>query len=89
MMKVDVRLPEKGNSNSHGARPVHLIITMIKWIRTCRLLKKKSLSWQELVMKGSKLPPGISKRQYMAKAKNARAMAGYEPQFKNNYLAEM
>ena len=22
--KVDVRLPEKGNSNSHGARPVHL-----------------------------------------------------------------
>jgi len=27
-------LPGKGNSNSHGARPVHLIITMIKWIRT-------------------------------------------------------
>ena len=26
---VDVRLPGKGNSNSHGARPVHLIITMI------------------------------------------------------------
>ena len=32
-----VRLPGKGNSNSHGARPVHLIITMIKWIRTSRL----------------------------------------------------
>ena len=27
--KVDARLPGKGNSNSHGARPVHLIITMI------------------------------------------------------------
>ena len=27
--KVDVRLPGKRNSNSHGARPVHLIITMI------------------------------------------------------------
>jgi len=27
--KVDVRLPGKGNSNSHGARPVYLIITMI------------------------------------------------------------
>ena len=27
--KVDVRLPGKGNSHSHGARPVHLIITMI------------------------------------------------------------
>jgi len=35
--KVDVRLPRKGNSNSHGARPVHLIISMIKWIRTIRL----------------------------------------------------
>jgi len=27
--EVDVRLPGKGNSNSHGARPVHMIITMI------------------------------------------------------------
>ena len=34
--KVDVRLPGKGNSNSHGARPVHLIITMIKSNRTGR-----------------------------------------------------
>jgi len=42
--KVDVRLPGKGNPNSHGARPVHLIITMIKWIRTSRLSIKKSLS---------------------------------------------
>jgi len=30
------------NSNSHGARPVHLIITMIKWIRTSRLSIKNS-----------------------------------------------
>ena len=34
---VDVRLPGKGNSNSHGARPGHLIITMIKRVRTSRL----------------------------------------------------
>jgi len=34
---VDVRLPGKGNSNSHDARPVHLIIMMIKWIQTSRL----------------------------------------------------
>ena len=27
--KVDIRLPGKKNSNSHGARPVHLITTMI------------------------------------------------------------
>jgi hypothetical protein len=28
--KADVRLPGKGNSNSHGARLVHLIVSMIK-----------------------------------------------------------
>ena len=44
ILKVDVRLPGKGNSNSHGAMPVHLIITMIKWIRTSRLSIKNSLS---------------------------------------------
>ena len=27
---VDIRLPGKGNSNSHGARPVHQIISLIK-----------------------------------------------------------
>ena len=42
--RVDVRLPGKRNSNSHGARPVHLIITMIKWIQTSRLSIKNSLS---------------------------------------------
>ena len=35
--KVDVRLPGKGDSTPHGARPVHLIITMIKWIQDSRL----------------------------------------------------
>ena len=42
--KVDVKLPGKGNSHSHGARPVHIIIPMIKWIRTIRLSIKKSPS---------------------------------------------
>jgi len=28
-MMNKVRLPGKGNSNSHGARPVHLIVTMV------------------------------------------------------------
>jgi len=45
--KVDVRLPGKGNSNSHGARPVHLIIEMIQWIRTSRLAIENSLSLEE------------------------------------------
>jgi len=44
LRKVDARLPGKGNSKSHGARPVHLILTMIKWIRTSRLAIKNSLS---------------------------------------------
>ena len=35
--KVDVRLPGKDNFNCHGARPVHLIITMMKWVGTGRL----------------------------------------------------
>ena len=34
----------KGNSNSHGARPVYLIITMLNRIRTSRLPIKNSLS---------------------------------------------
>jgi hypothetical protein len=34
--KVEVRLPGKGYSNSHGARPVHLILTIMKWIRTAK-----------------------------------------------------
>ena len=42
--KLDVRLPGKGNSNCHDARPVHLIISMIKWFRTSRSPIKKSLS---------------------------------------------
>ena len=42
--KVKSRLPGKGNSKSHGARPVHLSITMIKWIRTSRLSIENSLS---------------------------------------------
>jgi len=41
--KVDVWLPGKGNSNTHGARPVLLITTMIKWTRTSRLSITNSL----------------------------------------------
>ena len=41
---------EKGNS--HGTRPVHLIITMIEWIRTSRLTMKNSLSVPVLLESG-------------------------------------
>jgi len=41
---VDVRLPEKGNSNFHGARPVHQTISMTKWTRASELSIKNSPS---------------------------------------------
>ena len=44
LRKVHIRLPGKGDSNFHGARPVHLIIAVIKWIRTRMLSIHKSLS---------------------------------------------
>ena len=51
--KVDVRLPGKGKSNSYDARPVHLIITRLQWIRTSRLSTKNSLSVSLSVKGGS------------------------------------
>ena len=45
--KVAVRLPGKGNSNSHGARLVHLIISMMKWIRASRFPMENSLSGEQ------------------------------------------
>jgi len=36
------RRPRGEHSNSHGARPGHLIITMIKWIRTSRLSRSSA-----------------------------------------------
>ena len=39
--KVDIRLPGKGDSNSHGARPVR---QKHRWTRTSRLSIKNSLS---------------------------------------------
>ena len=44
---------EKGIQNSHGARPVHQIITMIKWIRTIKLSIKNSLSQTQRDASGS------------------------------------
>ena len=45
--KVDIRLPEKANSNSHGARPVYQILSMMNWIRTSKFVNKElSLWWQ-------------------------------------------
>ena len=60
--RVDVRLPGKGHSNSHGARPVHQIITMIKWFWTCRLSIKNSLSAILAIQERSRPIPSINRR---------------------------
>ena len=45
--KLDMRLSGKGNSSSHGARPVQPIISIITWIRTSGFLIKIYLSLQD------------------------------------------
>jgi len=59
--EADERQPGKGNSNSHGARPVHAIIAMIKWIPTSRLSIENSLSLAERSVRGqnSEIPRDI------------------------------
>jgi len=64
---------------SHGARPVHLIITMIRWIRTSRLSIKNSLSHAEC---GTFAIVSGASHEYFERAKN---LSGSD----NNYLAEM
>ena len=44
---VDTRLPAKGSSNCHGARPVYQIILMTKWLWTSRLSTKNYLFLHE------------------------------------------
>ena len=82
--KVDVRLPGKGNSNSHGAKPACLIITMIKWIRASKLSIKNSLSLNKMWLAIKHIPRralrgGISKVNfhwvYQLLAINAHKMA--------------
>ena len=70
--KVDIRLPGKGNSNSHGARPVHQIIWMIKQIRTSRLSMTKSSSAQ--VPYSGPTPPEGTHRYVITLYKQHKAM---------------
>ena len=50
---VDVRLPGKEDSNSHGARLVHLVTTMMKWFWNSRLSINNSLDAVENVVADS------------------------------------
>ena len=53
--RADRRQALRGNP--HGARPVHLLITMIKWIRTSRLSIKNSLCVERTAAKRSEVDP--------------------------------
>ena len=62
-----LRVPREcgqGNSNSHGARPLHQIMTMVEWIRTSRLSIKNSLS--------------LHFRRWMSAARKWRSTGGTE-----------
>jgi hypothetical protein len=48
--KVDIRLPGKENPHLLGARQVHQIVSMIKWIRTSRSSMTISLSLSPKVL---------------------------------------
>jgi len=80
--KVDVRLPGKGNSNPHGARPVHLIITTIMWIWTSRSHLRagrliSDLSLQALV--GVLFVVGEREEKERGERERERETTGYEP----------
>jgi len=53
--QIGVRLPGEGNSDSHGARQVHLIFTMIKMIRTSRMSLQNALSGHPTLSRSSGL----------------------------------
>jgi len=74
--KVDVRPPGKGNSTSQGARPVHKIISMIKWIRTSLLSINISLADTRPAMQGvGKMRVSINIKELQDKALGCSMLA--------------
>ena len=69
----------KKKSGPHGARPVHLITKMIKWIRTSRLSIKNSLSLTA---------DGAGHVGAVGRSGHGRQTAGQDLE-KNDYLAQM
>ena len=88
--KVDTRLPGKWNPNSHGARPVHQIISMTKWIRTKVLSIKYYVSLGvvgcqvlDVGFRGEEVPEGdplpVVQNPYLPKGKHLKG-------FQDDYL---
>ena len=77
--KVDIRLLGQGNSNSHGARLVHQIISMIKWIRTRRFSIKRSLSLDPHPM-SCYAPPSVKFRACVSHGRFRACASGFEVQ---------
>ena len=61
---MDVKLPGRGNSLFYGGRPVHLIITMMKWIQTSWLAIKHYLSVVSLAEKSVMQQDFVDKSLY-------------------------
>ena len=70
--KVVPRLPGKGNSNFHGARPIYQIIPMIEW--TSRLSIKDSLS---VDLKCCTLDDALEKGHGLLENRETRAQRPY------------
>ena len=70
--KVDVRLPGQGDSQSHGARPVHLIITTIKWTRTSRLSRCYLAPRRTRGQSGSPTPGRAPRSSHAARLSSTR-----------------
>jgi len=69
------RLPGKENSNSHGARPVYQIMSMIEWFRTSRLSIENSLLGRR---EGRARDPVLASLQMVIHARCRAHMATYK-----------
>ena len=55
---IRIRTPDPDQESCpHGARPVHLIVTMVEWTRTSRMAMKNSPSSRCRWFQGSRPPP--------------------------------
>ena len=73
-----MRLPGNGNPNLHGARPVHRILTMLKWTRTSRSSKKITLS---LYAPSSLAPSSAEQSEDGARSKTGWGESGSNGRF--------
>ena len=67
-----MRLSGKRNSNPHGARPVHLIVTMMTWIRTSALSFKNSLSGETIAQSREEAALDVKEAFFALRSKRSK-----------------